>query len=138
MKTTVFDPLRRKEVPLTPEEDVRQQLIRWLNSDRGVPMTLMASEYSLSLNKMNIRADIVVFDKEGNPLFVIECKAPSVKLDQEVVDQVVRYNIVLKSKYLMITNGNESILFKYNGESGKYECVDDVPEYNQMIDGSCE
>ena len=138
MKNTVFDPLRRKEVPLTPEENVRQQLIRWLNSDRGVPMTLMASEYSLSLNKMNIRADIVVFDKEGKPLFVIECKAPSVKLDQEVVDQVVRYNIVLKSKYLMITNGNESILFKYDGESGKYECVDDVPEYNQMMDGSCE
>ena len=137
MKSTVFDPLRRKEVPLTPEEDVRQQLIRWLNSDRGVPMTLMASEYSLNLNKMSIRADIVVFDREGKPLFVIECKAPSVKLDQEVVDQVVRYNIVLKSKYLMITNGNESILFKYNGESGKYECVDDVPEYNRMIDGSC-
>ena len=137
MKSTVFDPLRRKEVPLTPEEDVRQQLIRWLNSDRGVPMTLMASEYSLSFNKMNIRADIVIFNREGNPLFVIECKAPSVKLDQEVVDQVVRYNIVLKSKYLMITNGDESILFKYDGESGKYECVDDVPEYNRMIDGSC-
>lgn len=131
----VFDPLRRKDVPLTPEESVRQQLIKWLHEERMVPLTLMASEYSICFNRMKLRADIVVFDRKGEPLLVIECKAPAIKLNMDVIEQVVRYNIVLKTKYLMVTNGEESFFLIYDRENNRYDFTDTVPEYNEMLDG---
>lgn len=134
----VFDPLRRKEVAYTPEESVRQQLIKWLHGDRGVPISLMASEYSFSFNRMNFRADVVVFDRKASPLLVVECKAPGVKLDKDVIEQVVRYNIVLRTRYLMITNGERSLFLIYNKEDQKYNFADSLPEYNEMIDECSE
>ena len=44
----VWDPLRRKEVALTPEERVRQWFIAVLRNECGVPAYEMMSEATLS------------------------------------------------------------------------------------------
>lgn len=129
----IFDPLRKKHVNRTPEEEVRQAIIRWLADDRKVPMTLMASEYSFTFNGRQYRSDIVVFDRELNPLMMVECKAPSVSLDRDVIDQVIRYNKVLKVRFILISNGKTSYLCAWNPERGLYEFSDRVPEYQEMI-----
>lgn len=129
----IFDPLRKKNVKLTPEEEVRQNVIIWLHERYNVPLSLMSSEYSFVFNRRHYRADIVIFDKQPKPIMFVECKSPSVTIGNDVVDQVIRYNYVLKVKYIFITNGKTSYLCARNSESGHYEYISNMPSYEEMI-----
>ncbi len=126
----VFDPLRKIEVALTPEEKVRQNVISWLNSQLGIPMVMMASEYAFRFNGLTYRADIVVFGRDTKPLMLVECKAPSVKIDSEVIDQGIRYNKVLGVKYMMFVNGVNMCFLEREGEgdAGRYKVLSGVPK----------
>ena len=128
---TIWDPLRKKEVALTPEERVRQWCIGVLNTSLGIPMHMMMSEAGFKLGGKQFRADILIYDRAAKPLAVVECKRPEVELTQEVLDQVVRYNMVLNVKYMIITNGTKTYILKME-ESG-YKFIDYAPQYNDMI-----
>lgn len=106
----IYDVIRRKWVKITPEEWVRQNIIRWLNDEKGIPFTRISSETGLIVNKLNKRADIIVYDKELNPEIIIECKAPNIKLDEKVLMQAISYNSTLTAKQIMITNGHHYLL----------------------------
>src|SRR5215510_6590239 len=88
---TVFDPVRRKWVALTPEEWVRQHFLQYLVNDLHCPSSLVKVECLLRLNGLTKRADLVVHDRAGAPLALVECKAPGVRLTQAVFDQAARY-----------------------------------------------
>lgn len=129
----MFDPLRKKNVADTPEEQVRQHIIRWLNREKGVSLNLMMSEYSFTFNTLTYRSDIVVFDKKGEPLMLVECKAPSVKLDKEVMEQGLRYNRILNVKFMMFSNGNTTFFCRLDKEKKEYIFLNEVPSYSEMI-----
>ena len=129
----IYDPLRKKQVKLTPEEEVRQGAIRWLNEVVGAPIGLMASEYGFTYNRRRYRADIVVFDRSLAPLLLVECKAPEVTLNAKVIEQAVRYNRVLRVKFIMVTNGKTSYLCRRNPETGEYLFTAVVPTYEEML-----
>lgn len=131
MQETIFDPLRKKHVTLTPEEEVRQFFIKWLNKDRGYPYQLMASEYFIRLNKKQFRCDIVAFDRSIKPILLVECKAPDVEINNLVVEQVIRYNMVLNVATIVITNGKVTYAFGYNAEKQAYEQLSDIPAYKK-------
>ena len=131
MKTVVWDPLRKKEVALTPEERVRQWCIGVLRDKMGVPVHMMMSEAGFKLGGKQFRADILVYDRAAQPLMVVECKRPEVELTQDVLDQAVRYNMVLDVKYMIITNGTRTYICR-KGEKG-YSFIDYVPDYEQML-----
>ena len=76
----IFDPLRKKRVALTPEEEVRQHFIRYLNEKRGWPLHMMGSETEISLGGVKLRCDIVCYGKDLSPKMIVECKRPSVKI----------------------------------------------------------
>ena len=42
----------------------------------------------------------------------MECKAPDVKLSQDAVSQIARYNMVLKVPALLVTNGLEHVAYE--------------------------
>jgi len=132
---TVFDPLRRKDVALTPEEQVRQWCIGVLAEDLGVPLHMMMSEVGMKLGEKQFRADILVYDRQVRPLVVVECKRPEVELGREVLDQAVRYNMVLNVRYMIITNGRQTFACRREETEGnvRYVFVDKVPSYNEMI-----
>lgn len=132
MNQTLFDPLRKKHVALTEEERVRQFFIKWLNEERGYPLTLMASEYTINFNRRKFRCDIVAFDKGLKPLLIVECKAPHITLNQSTIEQIQTYNMILKVPHLVITNGNTTYVCSFNGESGRYEFVEDIPYFSQQ------
>lgn len=105
-KDEVLDPIRRKWLVLTPEEQVRQLFIKHLIEGIGYPAGLIVEEYAFTFaNGKPQRADIVVFNKQGNPHLLVECKAPSVKITEATFRQISRYNAVIKAKYIVITNG---------------------------------
>ena len=130
-RETIFDPLRKKEVALTPEERVRQWCISVLAEQMKVPLHMMMSEVGFGLGAKQLRADVVVFDRKGKPLMVVECKRPDVELTVEVLDQVMRYNMVLDVKFMLITNGTKTYICRKQGE--KYEFMDSVPTYEDML-----
>lgn len=132
MENVVFDPLRKKNVALTPEEGVRQFFIKWLHGHRGWPLQLMASEYSIKLGRKTLRCDIVAFNRALQPQMIVECKAPDVVLDNRVIDQIMCYNVILKVPYLVVTNGNATYVCCYNNETGRYGFVEDLPHYSSL------
>ena len=128
---TIWDPLRKKEVALTPEEQVRQWCIRVLAEKMQVPMHLMMSEAGFKLGGKQFRADIIIFDRKAQPLAVVECKRPEVAITQEVLDQTIRYNIVLNVRYMIITNGTKTYICRR--QDGGFVFIDTFPTYNEMI-----
>ena len=130
-KTLIFDIIRKKFVVLTPEEWVRQHNIHFLISEKKYPISLINIEKQLQLNDTVKRYDIVVFNKDGSIQIIVECKAPSIKISQQTFDQIARYNLVLKSEFLMVTNGLEHYFCKMDLENEKYLFLKDLPNYKK-------
>jgi len=129
--STIWDPLRKKEVALTPEERVRQWFISVLANDMKVPAHMMMSEVPLCLGDKQWRADILVYDREQKPLMIVECKRPDVTLDQQVLEQAIRYNMVLDVKCIVITNGPSTYL-AYK-KDGKLQFAQNVLTYEELL-----
>lgn len=133
-KTKIFDSIRKKYLVLTPEEWVRQNILRFLIEERNFPKNLIVIEKGLKLNGLAKRADILVYSKKGNPLLLIECKAPEIKIDQKVFDQIGRYNITFKLPYLMVTNGLEHYCCSIDFTNKSFSFLKEIPNYEDLID----
>lgn len=128
---TVFDPLRKKEVPLTPEEQVRQWCIsEVLAKGASVPMHMMMSEVGFRYGNKRYRADILVFDRSARPLALVECKRPDVSITSQVAEQALRYDAVLDIQFIILTNGLTTRMFRRNGKS--FESCTHLPSYEEM------
>ncbi len=128
----IYDSLRRKYVALTPEEWVRQHFVNWLISDKEYPTSLMANEAGIKLNSLTRRCDTVVYDQHLDPLMIIEYKESNISITQDVFDQVVRYNTVLKVPYIVVSNGVNHYCCKMNYEKQSYDFLTDIPNYREL------
>jgi predicted type IV restriction endonuclease len=111
-KRHIFDPLRRRWLMLTPEEWVRQNFVQYLVQVLGYPPALLALEKEIRLNDLFKRFDLLVYDKNHQPWMLVECKAPEVALTPSVLDQVLRYNISVPVRYIVISNGNNTMAWE--------------------------
>lgn len=131
-KAMIFDPVRQKYVRLTPEEWVRQHFVQFLVQEQGVPRALVAVEMAFTYQGMARRADVVVHDRQGQPLMMVECKAPEVEIRQDVFDQVARYNRVVRARYLVVTNGLIHYCAALDPEHHTYRFLDALPCYEEL------
>lgn len=128
----IFDPVRRQWVALTPEEWVRQHFLQYLLQVKNYPAALMAVEKEIDLWGLKKRCDIVVFNTGNTKAqLLVECKQPSVALDDKVIDQVLRYNMNLQVSYIVITNGSHTAAFHFT-PSG-FVALDTIPDWNTLI-----
>tara|TARA_B100000925_G_C21990004_1_gene466356 strand:+ start:872 stop:1324 length:453 start_codon:yes stop_codon:yes gene_type:complete len=125
-KTYIFDEIRKKFVFITPEEWVRQNVLKFL-INKNIPINHISIEKKIIVNKLNKRFDIVVFDRNGNVLLLVECKSYDVKLDQKVFDQIAIYNKSIMAKYLMITNGLNHYYLEIDNTNKKYIFLNKFP-----------
>ena len=125
-KTFIFDSFRKKFILLTPEEWVRQHVLNFLVLKK-IPITHIAIEKQIIINSLNKRFDVVIYNNTGDVIMLVECKSPSIKLTQNVFDQISIYNLNLNSKYCMVTNGLDHIYFKIDKLSKKFTFVKDFP-----------
>ncbi len=128
----IFDEVRKKYVVLTPEEWVRQHFLTFLIDQKRVPAGLIILEKKIIMNTMTRRPDILVHDKQGVPVMIVECKAPEVKISQDTFDQVARYNSVLKVPYLVVTNGLQHFCCKMDYDNDSYNFLKDIPDYGEL------
>ena len=128
-KTLIFDKVRKKYFVLTPEEWVRQHYVSFLIEEKKYPISLIALEKQLTINGLKKRSDILIFNTNGTPEIIVECKAPSVKITQETFDQIARYNLKLQANYLVVTNGLQHIFCKIDTEKESYIFLPEIPDY---------
>lgn len=128
-RLTLFDDIRKKHIILTPEEWVRQHFVQYLINQKGYPKALIKLEGGLKLYGNAKRTDIVVFNTSGEKMLLIECKAPSVNINQKVFDQVARYNMVHKVSLLAVSNGLSHYYCQIDLVNKSYQFIEDLPKF---------
>lgn len=124
-KIYVWCIVRKKKLVLTPEEWVRQHLLHYLIYHKKFPLSLIASEIEITANKQKRRCDIVVFNTQKLPQILIECKAPEVKLNQKVIQQIIHYNNQLKVPIISVSNGIQHEIIEINYETNEFKKLED-------------
>ena len=130
-KIHIFDVIRKKFVVLKPEEWVRQHVVHYLMEDKKYPKSLINVEKQLTVNAIKKRYDVVIYNSRGQIDLLVECKAPSVNIDQQVFDQIARYNMKLNAQLLMVTNGIDHYYCRMDYAQEKYDFIKDVPEFSR-------
>jgi hypothetical protein len=128
-KLVIFDILRKKSVALTPEEWVRQHMVRYLIEVKGYPKSMINIESGLKYDKLRKRADILVYDNQACPFLVVECKSPQIRLDNSVLHQVAAYSKSLKAKYIGVSNGLNHYCWSIDQVDQTTQNLDDFPDY---------
>ena len=130
----IYDPLRKKWLLLTQEEWVRQHFTTYMQTRLSYPASLMANEIAIKLNNTTKRCDTVVYDRNGQPILIVEYKAPSIPLTQDVFNQIARYSIALRVKYLVVSNGLRHYCCALDTETRRYRFLQAIPSYNELSD----
>ena len=128
-KVAIFDEIRKKFIIITPEEWVRQHVVQFLLQNKKYPKSYINVEKTLKINDLKKRYDVVVYNPDGSILILVECKAPEIKISQHTFDQIARYNMTLKSEYLMVTNGLNHYFCKMDYEKEQYDFLSELPDY---------
>jgi hypothetical protein len=125
-KQYIFDAIRKTWLLLTEEEWVRQNFVSYLTSTLKYPSTIIALEKEIALNDLKKRFDILVYDRQHQPWMLVECKEPKVALNEDVLQQVLRYNISVPVQYIIITNGSTTVGWKKDGD---LQLLKEMPEW---------
>ena len=129
----ILDALRRRYVRLTPEEWVRQNFIQYLIREGKYPPGLIGVEVMFTMNEMKRRVDILIHNRRGEPVMIVECKAPDIKIDDSIFDQIVKYNMTLRVPYIIVTNGINHFACKIDFQQNKYEFLLVIPLYEDLL-----
>lgn len=124
--------IRKKQLKLTPEEWVRQHVIHYLINEKLYPIGLIASEFSIEVNGLVRRCDIVVFDKEKTPVLIVECKATDIDINEKVLHQVAQYNFKLNTSFLFLTNGIMKVTCKINRSEQTLSYLKELPSFKEL------
>ncbi len=125
----IFDEVRKKYVRLNDEEWVRQNCVKYIVSKYKYPISHLNVEKTIVYNNLKKRYDIVVFDKNGEILILIECKSTNTRINQKTFDQIFQYNLKIKSKFFFITNGFHHYKFKIDSKLKIIKFIDEFPRY---------
>lgn len=128
-KTYLFDKIRKKWVLRTPEEWVRIHCLIYFTETLGYPASWIKVENEIKLYNTRKRFDIMVVDPEKGNLILVECKSPKIKLDQKVFDQIARYNLQVRSQFIMLTNGLNHYFCKMDYKNKQYLFIKKIPKY---------
>ncbi len=132
-KRYIFDVVRKKDILLTSEEWVRQHCLQYLIQEKNYPLSLINVEKKLKVYGRDKRYDIIVYTPQGEVTLLVECKAPHVAIDQDVFDQIARYNLSANSQYLMVTNGLTHIYCQMDYTAEAYHFLKDLPPYTPSL-----
>lgn len=132
-KKKIFDPIRKKYVRLTPEEWVRQNFVQYLITNGKYPPGLIGIEVNFKFNSLSRRVDILVHNRSGIPVMLIECKEPDITVNDEVFDQIVCYNMKFKVPYIIVTNGMDHYACKIDIENNSYDFLNVIPIYEDLL-----
>jgi len=128
-KIYIFDSFRKKDILLTPEEWVRQNVLEYLVQFKNYPKSLIAVEKEININGLKRRYDALVFDKNQDISLLIEFKASNIKINEQVFNQISAYNYLLEAPYLLVSNGLNHYFAKVDIKAKKYSFLEEIPDF---------
>lgn len=129
-KQQVFCDWRRKWVRLTPEEWVRQHFLHRLVEEYHYPHALIGVEIAIQVGDAKKRCDAIVYNRQMQPVVLVECKAEHVGLTQRTLDQAITYNRRLGVPYLFLHNGGQTVVAHTDNQ--EHEFLNYIPEWSQL------
>lgn len=132
-KTFIFDKVRKKHVALTPEEWVRQHFVNYLITEKHYPIETISNEVTIKLHNTSKRCDTVIFNTMLEPFIIAEYKAPHIEITEEVFQQILRYNMSLHARYLIVSNGLKHICCQIDYAQQTYKFLKEIPTYEEAI-----
>ena len=129
-KNYIFDLIRKKDLVLTPEEWVRQNLVSYFINDLHYPKGLIKTESSLKYNNLKKRSDILIYNNDMTHYMIVECKSYKMKLNKSHLNQSAIYNKIYRSRYLMVSNGMEHIVCEYDWENETFKFRNSIPKFS--------
>jgi len=130
-KLFIYDISRKKMVVLTPEEWVRQHFVMFMINELKYPKSLIKIESGIGYNQLQKRSDIKVYDRNGDPFAIVECKASKIAITKKTFDQVATYNKTFQAPYVMVTNGMEHFCSEINFEENTSKFMKGFPVYEK-------
>lgn len=131
-KIQVWDAIRLKWVKLTPEEEVRQRFIHLLNQELQIPFLSMGVETAYIEYQKTHRPDLLIHDKKGRVVMIIEFKSPKIKLGLSSLEQISRYQIHYKVPFLVLTNGISTYCMKLDKSANTYVNLEILPSWEDL------
>ncbi len=128
----IYDPFRKQWVALTPEERVRQRFLTWMVVDKNYPPGLISVEKGIKVNGRLRRFDALIYNKKGDPVVLLEFKAPSVQLNNATIEQIAAYNLGIGAALLIVSNGYKHYCIKMDYLNRTFALLDDVPDYVKL------
>ena len=125
----IYDPVRRKYLVLQPEEMVRQLVVQYLMVEKNYSLLKIRVEMGLQVNELMKRCDILIYDNNFSPHLLVECKSAKIPINQDVFDQIARYNLKFKVPYLMVTNGIATYCRKIDYDTEGYQFLNEIPSW---------
>ena len=126
-KLHIFDPIRKKYLVFQPEEVVRQLVIQYLVEEKKYNLNWMNVEKAFYVNDRLKRFDLLVYDQQMQPYLLVEMKAPKIKVNEGVLEQIAWYNLPIQAPFIMITNGIDTLCYKMNYEDKTFESLSEIP-----------
>jgi hypothetical protein len=127
-KNYIYDEIRKKNIVLTPEEWVRQNFIHFLINHHNYSKNYIKIEKQIKVNNRLKRFDGLVYDKNGTPIVLIECKAPEVEISQKTFSQIATYNMTLRVPFLIVTNGITHFICEIDFDNNSYNYLSEIPQ----------
>lgn len=129
LNTEIYDIIRKKYVILTPEEWVRQHFVNYLITELKYSENMISVEHGLKYQQLIKRIDICIYNTEGKPFILIECKAPYINISLDTISQISTYASTLKDvTYLCLTNGIAHFFYKRSNVN--FEITNFLPANN--------
>ncbi len=124
----IWDIIRKKYLPLTSEEWVRQHFVHYLINHKSVARSRILIERKVRTAQKRSRFDIAVIADSENFSIVVECKSSEIKLNEEAAYQMQRYAYELKPEFLVLTNGLQHLIFQWHILESNYHQIKYLPE----------
>ena len=131
-RTEIYDPVRKKYLVLQPEELVRQLVVQYLTTEKKYPLSKMRVEMGLRVNEVSKRCDILIYDKNFEPLLLVECKSIHVPIDQSVFEQIAQYNLKFQVPLLVVTNGLVTYCCGMNLDKTQWIFLNNIPINDEL------
>lgn len=126
-KRYLFDTIRKTWLLLTEEEWVRQNLVAYFVTVLRYPKESIALEKTITVNGLKKRFDILIYDSDHQPWMLVECKAPQVGLNENALQQALRYNMAVPVRWMVISNGENTLAWKK--EDAALQMETDLPKW---------
>lgn len=132
-KPYIFDVVRKKHIALLPEEWVRQHLLHYFIEEKKIPKGLIKVEQYIKLNNMRRFTDVSVYNTNGKPVLIAECKSYKTKINRYTFEQIAAYGATLQPKYFVLTNGLQHYVYRLNWHSKTCTFLKDVPVFKELL-----